>query len=362
MRRRDLLKSAVLGTAGLVAGSGRLARAAPSAAPIANLGVTAAAAGITFGSAFDREALDHPDYGELIRTHARILTTDFSFKFLPIRANGPEPDFTNADRLVAFAEAAKIPLRGHTLVWNDGNPLWVTKLSQERRIYWMERHMTEMMERYAGRLHSWDVVNEPFWPGHGNRGGWRSGPWYDAMGPAYVPRAYALAAKLDPKAKLVLNEAFTEGNTEMGRVVRAGLLKLVDDIKGKGLRLDAVGLQTHIRPNEPFVADIWRKFLADLAARDVDIYLTELDVDDRIWQGDDAARDQKVAETYRAVLDCALDEPRVTTVITWELADRFSSYVDIYGPTTRCLPFDRELRPKPAFDAMVAAFRAHKQR
>lgn len=356
MHRRDLMKAALVGATGLVLGR------PAGAQPIPNLGVTAAAAGITYGTAFDREAIDHPGYEELIRTHARILTTDFSFKFLPIRANGPEPDFTNADRLMAYSEAKKIPLRGHTLVWNDGNPLWVTKLSQERRIYWMERHMTEMMERYSGKLHSWDVVNEPFWPGHGNRGGWRSGPWYDAMGPGYVTKAFALAAKIDPKPKLVLNEAFTEGDTEMGRVVRAGLLKLVDEIKGKGLRLDAVGLQTHIRPKEPFVAEIWRRFLADLASRDVDIYITELDVDDRIWTGPDAERDQKVAETYRAVLDCALDEPRVTTVITWEMADRFSSYVDVYGPTTRCLPFDRELKPKPAFDAMIAAFRAAKQK
>ncbi len=357
MRRRDVLTSALAGAAAMTLGG----RAAEAAAPLANLGAEAAKSGLTFGTAFDVQALDTPAYGDLIRTHARILTTDFSFKLLPIRANGPEPDFTSADRMADFARDAKIPLRGHTLVWNDGNPTWVTKLSQDRRIYWMERHITEMMERYAGRMHSWDVVNEPFWPGHGNKGGFRGGPWYDAMGPAYVARAYKIAEKLDPSAKMVLNEAFTESNTALGLTVREGLLKLVDDIKGKGARLDAVGLQAHIRPNEPFDPEGWRKFLGELAARDVDIYLTELDVDDRIWKGSDAERDAEVAKAYRAVLDCALDEKRVTTVITWELADRFSSYVDVYGPTTRCLPFDRDLKPKPAFDALVAGLRAKKR-
>jgi len=357
MRRREFLTSALAGAAafGLGARGG-------VAAEVESLGAVAAEAGITFGTAFDRQTVDDPAYARLTREQARILTTDFSFKFLPIRPEGPEPNFTDADRMVDFARAAKIPVRGHTLVWNEGNPTWLKKLSQERRIYWMERHITEMMQRYAGRMHSWDVVNEPFWPGHGNRGGFRGGPWYDAMGPAYVTRAYAIAGPLDPAAKMVLNEAFTESNTELGLAVRTGLLRLVDEIKGKGLRLDAVGLQAHIRPGQPFDPDGWRRFLADLAARDVDIYLTELDVDDRIWKGSDAERDAEVAKTYRHVLDVALDEPRVTTVITWELCDRYSSYVDVYGPTTRCLPFDRDFRPKPAYDAMVSAFRARKRR
>lgn len=355
MRRRDFLAS----TAGLV-GAGLLP-ARSAAQSRTTLGDAAARAGITFGSAFDQVAVDERPYGDLLRSEARILTTDWSMKFGTLRAKGPELDASLAERLVGFGEAARIPVRGHTLIWNENNPVWLAKLSAERRAYWLERHVTEVMEHFAGRIHSWDVVNEPFWPDHGHKGGWRGGPWYDAMGPAYVTKAFRAAASADPGAKLVLNEAFTESADKLGLAVRTGLLRLVDEIRDAGLRLDAVGLQGHIVRDRPFDPVGWRRFLADLAARGVEIWITELDVDGRIFPGDDAARDAEVAKTYRAVLDVALDEPKVTTVITWELADGYSYYRDIHGPDVRPLPFDRALKPKPAFDAMVAAFRARRR-
>lgn len=354
MRRRDFLgRLAGLAGAGLLGGVAQ-------ADPRPTLGDAAARAGITFGSAFDQQALDEKPYGDLLKAQARILTTDWSMKFGALRSKGPEIDYTGADRLVAFAETARIPVRGHTLIWNENNPAWLARLSPQRRAYWLERHITEVMEHFLGRMHSWDVVNEPFWPDHGHPGGFRGGPWFDALGPGYVAQAYRIAAGADPGAKLVLNEAFTESGDARGVAVRAGLLRLVDDIKERGGRLDAVGLQAHIVKGHPFDRDGWRRFLADLASRGVEIYLTELDVDDRIFAGSDAERDAKVADLYRTVLDTALAEPKVTTVITWELADRYSYYRDIYGADTRPLPFDRALAPKPACDAMIAAFHARR--
>lgn len=356
MRRRDLLRSALAAGAGLA-----LPRSA-RAAPATTLGAAAAKAGVTFGSAFDRDALTDAGYGDLLRAQARVLTTDWSMKFEALRATGPEADFGWAERLVGFGAAARIPVRGHTLVWNENLPAWLKALSRERRAYWLDRHVTETMEHFAGRMHSWDVVNEPFWPDHGNRGGYRGGAWWDALGPAYVPAAFRAASRADPAAKLVLNEAFTESGDRLGLAVRAGLLRLVDDLLDAGLRLDAVGLQGHITRGRPFDRDGWRRFLADLASRGVEIWITELDVDDAAFSGTVAERDARVAETYRAVLDTALDEPKVTTVITWELADGFSHYRDQRGAEVRPLPFDRALKPKPAFDAIIAAFEARRRR
>ncbi len=357
MRRRDFLTAA----AGLAV-EPLLATRPATAAPSLTLGDAAARVGVTFGSAFDRQALDDRAYGDLLRRQARILTTDWSMKFGALRPKGPEIDYTGADRLVDFAERARIPVRGHTLIWNENNPAWLAALPPRRRAYWLEHHITEVMRHYLGRIHSWDVVNEPFWPDHGHRGGFRGGPWWDALGPDYVTAAFRVAAAVDPGAKLVLNEAFTEAGDARGLAVRAGLLRLVDEIRAAGLRLDAVGLQAHIVRGHAFDPVGWRRFLADLAARGVEIWLTELDVDDRIFTGSIAERDAGVAATYRAVLDTALDEPKVTTVITWELADGFTHYRDIHGPDARPLPFDRDFAPKPAFTAMVEAFGAGKPR
>ena len=115
----------------------------------------------------------------------------------------------------------------------------------------LDAYIDEVVARYRGRLQSWDVVNEPFWPGHRAPGGFRLGPWYDAFGADYVRRAFVRAAQADPKTKLVLNEAQTERDDEVGLAVRAGLLKLVADLKHAGVKLDVVGLQGHLQPQYP---------------------------------------------------------------------------------------------------------------
>ena len=154
-----------------------------------SLGALAAERGVLFGTAIDTDTLADPARAALYRHHARILTTDIALKFGTLRPQEGPADFAAADALVDFAFRAGIPLRGHCLIWNDWQPEWVHKLSAQRCTCWLDRHIDEVVGRYAGRLHSWDVVNEPFWPDHGKPGAFRDGPWYAAMGQSYVLRA-----------------------------------------------------------------------------------------------------------------------------------------------------------------------------
>lgn len=353
MRRRDVLISAAGAAAALVP------PLAGAAAPVdaVPLGEVAAAAGVVFGCSFDRETVDVKPYGDLVRRHARTLTTDNSLKFGSLRGRGPEADFRQADRLIDFAVAAGLPVRGHNLIWGDYTPDWLRRSSTADRIYWFDRHIDEVVGRYAGRIRAWDVVNEPFWPDHGLPHGMRGGPWYEALGPLYVERAFRRVALVDPTATLVLNEAFTEKPDPLGLKVREGLLWLTRELRDRGVKLDVVGLESHMPGDGSFDPPGFRRLLADLAETGVDLYLTELDVDDSQVPGDAAVRDAAVAEVYRTTLETALDEPKVREVVCWQLADGFSHYRDIHGKNARPLPFDRDLRPKPAYEAMVAAFR-----
>ncbi len=73
---------------------------------------------------------------------------------------------------------------------------------------------------------------------------------------------------------------------------------------------------------------------------------------------------------YRRYLDAALAEPAVAAVVTWGLSDRQSWIVagrrhGFLHPgrlPQRPLPFDADLNPKPAFDAVIEAFQAAPQR
>jgi endo-1,4-beta-xylanase len=94
--------------------------------------------------------------------------------------------------------------------------------------------------------------------------------------------------------------------------------------------------------------------------------LTELDVVDVGAPSDIPARDAEIAAVYKDYLDAALSSPAVKVVITWGLSD-YDSWITHYnldefrrddGLPPRPLPFDTDLKAKPAYFAMAEAFKA----
>lgn len=351
--RRDTL---ALLAAALVSGMPRLARAESP-----TLATAAAEAGITFGTSIAGDTLANPAQAALYRREAAIFTVDYALKFGHLRPTEDAFETADADAILAFAGSTAV--RGHTLAWNESRPDWLMALSTAEKRKALDRHIDETAAYYAGRLHSWDVVNEPFWPGHGLPGGFRDGPWMEAFGEGYVERAFRRAGAADPHARLVLNEAMAERWDETGAAIRAGLLRLVDRLQDAGAPLDAVGLQGHLLPRYPHDDNGFADFLGELATRRVDIYITELDADDSTFPDDIAARDAAVAARYRDFLAAVLTVPAVKMVITWQLADSASWYEHAAREEDpdatrlpRPLPFDARFAPKPARDAMLGAF------
>src|SRR6202140_5855254 len=286
--RRKLLQ---MTAAGLTATNGRVAVAAPTP----GLGTIAASKGLLFGSAAAEVIDKDPAYRDLYVTQTKLITTDIALKIGRIAPQPGPKHFESADRLLAFCHQHAIALRGHCLVWNEWNPDWVKNMSASERRMYFDAYIEEVVARYQGKLQSWNIVNEPFWPGHRAPGGFRLGPWYDAFGPDYVRRAFERAALVDRTTKFVLNEAQTERDDELGLAVRRGLLKLVADLKNAGVRLDVVGLQGHLPPQYPHDPARFDDFLNELADLGVDIYITEFDVCDDVFPDDVEARDAAVA-------------------------------------------------------------------
>ncbi len=358
LSRRDVLQ---MTAAGLAAGYGSVAAAtAPSSTSLGEIG---ARNGFLFGSAAAGEIDNDVLYRDLYVTQTRLITTDVALK---IGAIAPQPGpkhFESADRLLAFCNQHRIAMRGHCLVWNEWNPDWVKKMTKAERQVYFDSYIEEVVARYVGKLQSWDVVNEPFWPGHNAPGGFRMGPWYDAFGPDYIRRAFQRAAQVDPHTKLVLNEAQTERDDALGLAIRAGLLKLVADLKQSGVKLDAVGLQGHLQPQYPHDPGRFNEFLHKLADLGVDIYITEFDVCDDVFPDDIAARDAAVAKTAQQFLEPTLRHPAVKALVAWELVDKYSFYRSMAkskNPLStrlpRPLPYDDQYKPKPLWATIAQAF------
>jgi endo-1,4-beta-xylanase len=333
------------------------------AAPTQGLAAIAAKNGFLFGAAagpvIDKDAA----YRELYTTQTRIVTTDIAMKMSTIAPQPGPKKFESADRLLKFCADNRIGMRGHCLIWNEWVPQWIKSMSVSERQAFFDGYIEEVVARYVGKLHSWDVVNEPFWPGHKAPGGYRLGPWYDTFGTGYVRRAFERAAMVDKKTRLVLNEAQSERDDEVGLAVRSGLLRLVDELKDAGVRLDAVGLQGHLQPRYPHDPGRFAEFLHALASRKVDIYISEFDVRDDTFPDDIQTRDAMIADTAEKFLSNALRNPAVKAVISWELADNYSFYTDaakkkdpLSQRLPRPLPFDSSMQRKPLWFAMARAF------
>ena len=327
----------------------------------------AARAGVIFGAAAARETLSDTGYRRLYTQETRSITTDYALKFDALRPSEGEYRFEGADALIGFASEAGLLKRGHTLVWNENAPDWLKAKSKSEKASIFDGHIDKVVERYVGKIDVWDVVNEPFWAGHRLPGGFRQGPWYDTFGPDYVKRALFRVGKIDKTVKIAINEAHTERSDDVGRSNRKGMLRLIDDIQHAGAPLHAIGLQGHLQPQFPFEDDGYVEFLHEIAARKLEIHITEMDVDDTLFNYSIAERDRDVAARVYAYLSKVLAVPQITMLSTWQLSDLYSWYrdPDILKKATvrrlpRPLPFDDRMERKPMWKAMAQALAERK--
>ena len=327
-----------------------------------SLRVHAAAQGMLFGCAVNVPALGRePAYAELVRQQAGIVVAENAMKWAALRpaASGPDAfDFDQADAFVAFAESNHQKIRGHNLCWHKQLPTWfAAEANAGNARMLLTEHIDRVAGRYAGRMHSWDVVNEAVLVSDGRSDGLRSSPWMQLIGEDYIELAFRQARLADPQALLTYNDYGIEAEDAASQAKRTAVLLLLRRLKTRDVPIDAVGIQAHISagPQAHYGAGLV-KFMADARELNLQVFMTEMDVNDRALPADDAVRDQSVAARYGEFLDLVLREPALKAVLTWGMTDR---YTWLNGEDSRpdklperCLPFDRELQPLPAFFAV----------
>ena len=323
--------------------------------------------GLVYGSAVIVRVVENdPEYAELIAEQCGIVVPSNELKWVALRPAPDKYDFTRPDFLLRFAKSHKMLMRGHTLCWHASVPSWIrTPENASRTRQFFVDHITTVCRHYAGKLQSWDVVNEAIQPSDGEPGGLRKSFWYEQMGPDYIDLAFRTARAADPHAKLTYNDYGVEYDNDEEAERRRRILEMLRGMKQRGVPIDAVGIQSHIKAAQP---DTFGKGLADymdaIRQMGLEIYLTELDVnDDDIASNDVAERDAIVARTYSDYLRVALANPAVKLVLTWDISDRFTWLNNRPAHrkkqpnrTQRPLPFDRDYRPKPAFLAIRESF------
>ena len=316
--------------------------------------------GVLVGAAVDPRRFSEAFYSATLAREFNMIEPENVMKWGTIRPNQKTFNFGPGDQVVAFAEAHRMKVRGHCLLWSEYNPAWLAKgnFTPEQLSAMLKEHITKVMKHYAGKVFAWDVVNESFLAD----GSVETSIWYDSpgiglkgKGTAYIEQAFRWARAADPKALLFYNDYDTEGLNPKSDAV----YEMVKDFKRRGVPIDGVGLQAHIFNLDMKDISSISANLARLAALGVEVHITEMDVAlpiDASGRLLDQSALLKQAEIYSLVATACFEQPRCKAFQTWGFTDKYT-WIPEYTKGAKGVPllFDQNYERKPAYKAVLDA-------
>jgi endo-1,4-beta-xylanase len=316
-----------------------------------------------------------PRANPIIAAQFDSISPENALKWESIHPRADGYNFTAADRYVAFGEKNKMFIVGHCLIWHSQTPRWVFQdaqgepLTREPLLERMRDHIHTVVGRYKGRIAGWDVVNEAL----NEEGTMRQSPWFRIIGEDFLLKAFQFAHEADPRAELYYNDYSLENEAK-----RKGAVDLVRKLIAAGAPISGVGLQGHQKLDWP-TAQQESDTIEAFGALGLKVHITELDVDvlprttrqntadisataagsatsNPYTAGLPEEMQQALAKRYAELFEVFVRHRAVIARITfWGVTDA-NSWLNNFptrGRTNYPLLFDREGKPKPAFDAVL---------
>ncbi len=353
LNRRDFLAA---GSAACLAPmAGAEAREMPA---LRDLG---AAVGIEVGSAFSLDP--DPKYRALLAKHCEVITPEWQMKPPRIKRDADsEYDFSVVDEFLRFTQENGQKLHGHTLYWSYEPIEWAIGADFEdtKRRYGL--YIATVMGRYP-QVETWDVANELI---DDETFGLRTDYLVGQYGLEFIDFCFHTAHQMSPKAKLAINDYWIECATEVCGNKRKGVLDLLTRLKDRGTPIHALGIQSHLYSRMPVAPDETLELVEVAADLGLEVWISELDVNDTQFPPDVAERDALVADIYARYLNALLPHPAVTRLCFWGISD-YDQWIARGEPKWEKRPasagaprpalFDADNEPKPAFFAVADALR-----
>ena len=250
--------------------------------------------GFKFGTNISSQALSNTELTKLIKYHFNSTTFSNEMKaYSLLRQSASQSnykneqstasiDFTTADKMVEYAQANGLQIRGHVLAWDADMCDWFFRegyttdgayVSADVMKYRLQKYIEEVMthfeEKYPGVIYCWDVVNEAVADNNGEFAaddvrhvrtvrGEKTNLFYDHIGKDYVELAfkYAYETRKTLGAEDRIKLFYNDYNTFMtyGANKRDAIVELVKSVNasvpdGQGgyLKLcDGIGMQSYI--------------------------------------------------------------------------------------------------------------------
>ncbi len=215
-----------------------------------------------------------PKADSIVSLHFNSIVAENCMKHEEIQPEEGKFLWEDADKFVKYGEDRNMAIIGHALVWHSQLAPWFA-IDEEGNLVSpdvlkerMKTHIFSVVGRYKGRIKGWDVVNEAI----EDDGSYRKSPFYQILGEEYIPIAFEYAHEADPDAELYINDF-----SMFLPAKREAYVKIVEDLKKRNLRIDGIGMQSHIGMDYP-VLDEYEKSIVDFGKTGCHVMITELDM------------------------------------------------------------------------------------
>jgi endo-1,4-beta-xylanase len=350
--------AAVLGitaTAGAVPSG---AAAARDAVAPDSLRALAAHIGLRIGSAIIPQDIETPSYAAIAGSQFSVVTPGNAMKWQIVEPTQGTFDWSQADQLVAFAQAHDQLIRGHTLLWHNQLPTWLTSgvangtISNAQLSDLLHQHITTEVSRYKGKIWQWDVANEFFTdanPSTINPNDF----WISHLGAGIIPQAFRWAHEADPRALLCYNDyniAGEDGSNAKSNAVFAWLQQML----AQGVPISCVGDQGHLDTQFGFNPAQMTQDLQRYASVGLRVAITEADVRTFVNNATDQVPTDHLATfaqpwEFSQMLKSCLAVAQCISFTVWGFTDADSWVPGFFTGEGYATIYDVNQQPKPAY-------------
>ena len=309
----------------------------------------------------------------IIKKEFNTISPENVMKWMFVQPKPNEFYFDHTDKYVQFGLDNNMHIVGHALIWHSQIANFMNSIKDSTKmIQHVTNHISTLVNRYKGKIDTWDVVNEAL----NGDGTLRESIFLKVLGENYLETVYKMAEKYDSNADL----AYNDYNLCKPKK-REGVVKLIKSLQKNGAKINSVGIQAHWQLTSPTLEEIETSILA-FSELGVKVMFTELDIsvlpnpwelsgaevtqNFKKFEGDkkmnpfpenlpDSVK-EKLAKRYENIFKLFVKhKDKISRVTFWGVTDKFSWLNDwpIKGRTNYPLLFDRNYKEKKAYQRIM---------
>jgi endo-1,4-beta-xylanase len=315
---------------------------------------------------------DQPS-ASIIKKEFNTISPENVMKWMFVQPKPNEFYFDHTDKYIQFGLDNNMHIVGHALIWHSQIANFMNSIKDSTKmVQHVTNHISTLVNRYKGKIDTWDVVNEAL----NGDGTLRESIFLKVLGENYLETVYKMAEKYDSNADL----AYNDYNLCKPKK-REGAVKLIKSLQKNGAKINSVGIQAHWQLTSPTLEEIETSILA-FSELGVKVMFTELDIsvlpnpwelsgaevtqNFKKFEGDkkmnpfpenlpDSVK-EKLAKRYENIFKLFVKhKDKISRVTFWGVTDKFSWLNDwpIKGRTNYPLLFDRNYKEKKAYQRIM---------